>query len=433
MRILTLTQFYPPIIGGEEEHTRALSHTLARRGHDVAVATLWHAGMPEFEVEEDGVRVYRIRSTVGRLSGLFANGGRRFAPPTPDPEALLALRRIVARERPQIVHAHNWLVRSFLPFKAWSGARLVVTLHNYYLVCARTTLLREDGLCDGPNLRKCLACAPGHYGLGKGVVTTLGNLTFSPLERRLVDAFIAVSDAVVTGNRLARGSAPFHVIPTLIPDDPHAGARADGECTEVENAELQPYVAQLPMRPFILFAGALGRYKGVGTALQAHAELVDAPPLVLIGYPKPDFPLPTPETHPNVVVLRNWPRRAVLAAWRRCLFGVIPSLWADPCPTVTLEAMGAGKAVIASRIGGLPDEVVEGETGLLTTPGDVDALRDAMRLLLDDAALRERMGAAGLQRVSSYYASAIAERVERVFADALSGPSQVAVGPVISR
>jgi len=150
---------------------------------------------------------------------------------------------------------------------------------------------------------------------------------------------------------------------------------------------------------------------------------------VMIGHPKPDYTPPTSETHPNVVVLRSWPRKAVLAAWRRCLFGVIPSLWADPCPTVTLEAMAAGKPVIASRIGGLPDEVVEGVTGLLTTAGDVDALRDAMRLLLSDAALCERMGAAGLLRVRSYLASVIAERVERVFADALCHPAYAAPTP----
>ncbi len=426
MRILTLTQFYPPIIGGEEEHARALSHALARRGHDVAVATLSHDGMPVFEVEEDGVRVYRLRSTSSRLAGLFSSAGRRFAPPTPDPEATFALSRIIARERPQVVHAHNWLARSFLPLKAWSGARLVVTLHNYSLSCPRSTLLRDDGLCAGPGLLKCLACAPGQFGLGKGIVTTLGSMAFSPAERRLADAFIAVSDAVATGNHLARGFAPFTVIPTLIPDDAH-------DDSQEEDATLLPYVSQLPSRPFILFAGALGRFKGVEVALQAHGALEDAPPLVMIGYPKPDFTLPTPESHPNVVVLRSWPRRAVLAAWRRCLFGVVPSLWADPCPTVTLEAMAAGKPVIASRIGGLADEVVEGVTGLFTAPGDVGALRDAMRSLLRDAALRERMGEAGRQRARAYFASAIAERVEHVYEDALRRAPFNVPAPLLAR
>ena len=421
MRILTLTQFYPPIIGGEEEHARLLSHALARRGHRVAVATLWHEGLPEFEVEADGVRVYRLRSTTGRLTGLFANGGRRHAPPMPDPEATLALRRIIARERPQIVHAHNWLTRSFLPLKAWSGAKLIVTLHNYNLVCAKNTLMRDGAICAGPAPLKCLGCASHHYGLAKGAVTTLGAFAFSAIERRLVDAYIPVSRAVASSNQLARGPAAYRIIPTMIPDP----ARA--EDTQNDEETFAPYLAQLPQRPFMLFVGALGKFKGVEVTLQAHAGLVDAPPLVLIGYPMPDVTLPTPQTHPNVVVLRDWPRLAVMAAWRRCLFGLVPSVWAEPGPTVALEVMAAGKALIASRIGGLLDKVVEGETGLLTQPGDVTALRAAMQRLLDDPALCHRMGVAGQRRARNYYASAIAARVERVYQDALGDDPSTAL------
>src|SRR2546421_7039338 len=130
MRILMLSQFYPPIIGGVEQHVRTLSTELASRGHDVAVVTLWHHGQAPFEIDH-GVRVYRIRSLVQRMSWLFSNHERRHSPPVPDPEAMLEMRRVIVSERPQIVHAHNWLVRTFLPLKNWSKARLIVTLHDY--------------------------------------------------------------------------------------------------------------------------------------------------------------------------------------------------------------------------------------------------------------------------------------------------------------
>ncbi len=87
VRILMLSQFYPPIIGGEERHVRTLSAELHARGHEVAVATLWHDDLPEFEVES-GVRIYRIRGLFQRIPGIYSERERPHAPPLPDPEAV---------------------------------------------------------------------------------------------------------------------------------------------------------------------------------------------------------------------------------------------------------------------------------------------------------------------------------------------------------
>src|SRR5579859_3943763 len=105
MRILMLSQFYPPIIGGEENHVRNLSRNLVVRGHEVSVVTLLHPGMAEYE-EDGGLRIYRVRGLAQRGGVLFEKGERRHAPPVPDPEAVLALRRVVKKVRPEIVHAH---------------------------------------------------------------------------------------------------------------------------------------------------------------------------------------------------------------------------------------------------------------------------------------------------------------------------------------
>src|ERR1051326_9076327 len=134
MRILMLAQFYPPTIVGEERHVATLSRELAARGHSVSVATLWHEGLADFEVDQ-GVRIHRIRSTMQRMNFLFSYSDRQFAPPFPDPEALWALRRIILQERPEIIHAHNWLVHSYTPIKAWSKAKLIMPLHDYSFVC----------------------------------------------------------------------------------------------------------------------------------------------------------------------------------------------------------------------------------------------------------------------------------------------------------
>src|SRR5688572_13989353 len=118
MRILMLTQFYSPIIGGEERHVQDLSIELVKRGHQVTVATLSIRGTPAFEVDQ-GVHIYRITSTTQRASWLYSQAERSHTPPLPDPEVVWALRQIVEREKPDIVHAHNWFVYSFLPLKKW--------------------------------------------------------------------------------------------------------------------------------------------------------------------------------------------------------------------------------------------------------------------------------------------------------------------------
>jgi glycosyltransferase involved in cell wall biosynthesis len=110
----------------------------------------------------------------------------------------------------------------------------------------------------------------------------------------------------------------------------------------------------------------------------------------------------------------------VLEALRRALFTVAPSIWSDPFPLVALEAAAAGKPTIASRIGGLQDSVVDGETGLLVPPGDRPALAAAMRRLIDAPALRKTMGAAAANRRAKLYAAdAVVPQYEEAYELAL--------------
>jgi glycosyltransferase involved in cell wall biosynthesis len=163
-----------------------------------------------------------------------------------------------------------------------------------------------------------------------------------------------------------------------------------------------------------LFVGSLTVQKGIKVLFDAYAGLNAAPPLVLIGYTLPDTPKDFPA---NVVLLKNWPHAAVMTAWRHSLAGIVPSTWPDPCPTVAMEAMAAGKPVIASRTGGLPDIVDDGQTGILVPPGDADALRAALARVIDNPELAAAMGAAGRERVRRFYASAVTTAIESVYAE----------------
>jgi glycosyltransferase involved in cell wall biosynthesis len=439
MRILMLAQFFPPDIGGEERHVFNLANTLARRGHDVAVATQHLADVPDYEVLDSGVRVHRFTTAAMHLPGVYSTG-RAHHLPLPDPLGVRELARIAALERPDVVHAHNWIVNSAVALRrSAAGPRfgLVLTLHDYSHVCATKRLMRDGAICPGPSATRCLPCATKHYGPAVGPVTVAATALMRPWKDRAVDHLVCVSRAVADGNHVAQ-RPDCSVIPNFIPDeavlrDPlvpgsagaagseAAGSEADSAgadsasagsaAAEGTDADVPP---ELPSGDFMLFAGDLTAEKGVVSLLRAYESLGSGrPPLLLVGRRTPD----TPERLPDgAQICGPWPHQQVLTAFRRATLAVLPSVWPDPCPTTVLEAMASGSPVVSTAIGGILDMVVDEESGLLVTPGDSDQLARAMGRLVGDAELRARLAAGGQQRVRQFTASVVAERLEAVYA-----------------
>ncbi|HWC49245.1 MAG TPA: glycosyltransferase family 4 protein [Solirubrobacterales bacterium] len=384
MRILMLTQSYAPIVGGIEHMVEDISGELAKRGHEVAIATLQQPSAEPIGSAE--VPAYGLRTSIHSLPGLKLDEERSHAPPAPDPLTTRELRQLAKSFRPDVVHAHDWLIHSYLPLDRSSSPALLLSMHDYGLTCAtRRFMYRGNSLCSGPALTKCVRCSCEVYeSVAKGAPTALGTRMSERRVRRHVDVFLPVSSAVRDLCRLG-------------PEDTH---RVINNFVTGQPAPLgeQPELAELPDEPFIMYFGDVSEEKGVHNLVAAYRELDAPPPLVLIGRQVGEL-----EDAPGVVALGRQPHRIVLEALRRSLFTVAPSIWSDPFPVVALEAAAAGKPTIASRIGGLQDSVVDGETGFLVPPGDRAALSQAMRRLIDDTELRERLGAAANARQAELY------------------------------
>lgn len=409
MRILLVSDYYPPFIGGAHRQSALVARFLAERGHEVEVATLWHAGFPRRE-QDGAVPVHRVRQ-LRSVGPLGRRPGQRHQPAFPDPVTSLALRRIVRRFRPDVVHAYGGI--SFSAAVALLGTEipLVLVARDYGYGCPTRTLVRNGAICDGPALRRCLSCSAGYYGLPKGIAATLGLRASQPILRRRLRAVISVSSYVrdtVRRDFAHDAALPDAVIPSFRERDDLAPA----EGTDV--------VRRLDAigEPFILFVGALRGEKGIAELLGAYRRIDGAPPLVLVGTRERDTP---PTMPPGVTVIEQATITEVVAAWDRALFGVLPSRWPEPLGSVVYEGMSRGRAVIGTRPGGHVDMIEDGESGLLVAAGDEAALEEAMRRLIDDPALRERLGRAARERAARFTAGESIPAIEGLLATVVAG------------
>ncbi len=194
------------------------------------------------------------------------------------------------------------------------------------------------------------------------------------------------------------------------------GAKIAMVANGVDTARYAPAPAAAPAvaAPQPIWIGTVGR----ADRIKNHAGLLDVFALLLARFPPPRFDLrlvivgdgPLLEPLRERVAAAGWSERvwlpgargdvaAILRAWS--VF-VLPSL-SEATPVVILEAMASGLPVVASRVGGVPQLVLEGRTGFLADPSEPQAFADAIAAYVGDAGLRAAHGAAGRAHVQAGY------------------------------
>jgi glycosyltransferase involved in cell wall biosynthesis len=211
------------------------------------------------------------------------------------------------------------------------------------------------------------------------------------LLSRWVDAFVVPS--AFLGRMLVRAGIPWsrvHVVPNGI---------------ALSARPMQP-----SERRFALYIGRLSSEKGIDTLLEA-ARLAPDVPLAVAG----DGPLKARVQASGVEYLGQLDRGGVDAHLREAAFVVVPSVCHENFPNVVLESLAAGRAVIATRMGGLPEMLRPGETGVLLPPGDAPALADAMRELWLDPPRTARMGREARDDAARFSISLHAQRMTDLY------------------
>jgi alpha-maltose-1-phosphate synthase len=185
-------------------------------------------------------------------------------------------------------------------------------------------------------------------------------------------------------------------------------------------------------RPYVLFVGRITRQKGLPVLLRAAAGLIGEAQLVICA-----GAADTPELLAEVTELTDglrtsrsgvlWipemlPKPEVIQLLTHAAVFACPSVY-EPLGIVNLEAMACATAVVASRTGGIPEVVADGETGLLVPPGQPEALEDALNALLRDPDRARAMGQAGRKRaVAEFSWQAIAAQTADLYAKLVIPP-----------
>ena len=383
VKALVLTREYPPnVYGGAGVVVDHLTRALSRR---MAVEVRCF-GEPRPPLPGIAARGYAPWERVGRGAD-----GPRFALALEAMSVGLAMARDAVDA--DVVHAHTW-------YASLAGL-LIRTLHRIPLVVTLHSL---------EPLRPWKADQ-----LGTGYLLSTG------VERHAVesaDRVIAVSESMGEDVRRHFAVDPARVAVV------HNGIDAVSYRRTAERGALD----RLGVRePYVLFVGRISEQKGLFHLIEA-ARALPASVQVVLCAAAPDTPELAARLGEAVggrSAIRLIPEMLgvadVVQLYSHASLFVCPSVY-EPFGLINLEAMACEIPVVASAVGGIPEVVEDGQTGVLVPPGRPDELAQAMRALLDDPARARAMGAAGRRRVEARFTWArVAEHTERVYGEAIAG------------
>jgi glycosyltransferase involved in cell wall biosynthesis len=362
-------------VGGAERHVVDLAMALHRKGHEVEVACSVSGGLSE-PLEAAGVPVWPLarRLVKRRVSVAYARG----------------IRRLLGERRFDLVHAHIFASAVAAAIATLGkGVPLVITEHTE--ASWQTWRTRRVSRWAHRRAKRVIAVS-------------------TPIERRLIE----------------RDGVPSHLVTRI----PNAVIPASDEPPDPAGPLPDAWVEG----PLVGVVARLQPEKGVANFLKAAARVSEISPrarFLVVG----DGPLR--EELLNLVEHLGISERVRFLGYRtdsRALMGlmdllVVPSL-TEGSPLIVLEAMAAGVPVVASAVGGIPDQVRHGREGILVPPDDPDALGDALGALLRDPAYARRLGEAGRRRTENEFShETLVRRIEAVYRTAIDG----AAAPGVAR
>lgn len=312
---------------------------------------------------------YRVSGKLGKIKSALAL--------VHSPEAVRKIGQLIDETEPDVVHCHNiyhQLTPSIIGAAKSRGVPVALTLHDYKPVCPVYTRLHQE--------QSCSACLDGDFS--------------QVLKKRCADGSLGKSALLYAEAIAQRWLGSYEKVDRFLApsrfmrDSVLRRFRPDQVALHYNGVDVAAIPASNRDEGYVLYLGRLSGEKGIETLLRAHAEAQCAWPLVVAGTG------PLADAFKVKYANAKFVGHLSGEKLRECLAGasvvVVPSEWYENCPMSVLESMAYGKPVVGSRMGGIPELVAEGETGLLFDAGSVNQLREQLDTLMASPALRQSMG-----------------------------------------
>jgi glycosyltransferase involved in cell wall biosynthesis len=303
-------------------------------------------------------------------------------------EACIKFKQLLEQEKPDLVHFHNiyhQLTPSIIKVAKQFGCKTVLTAHDTKIACPSYTMYRDGHTCED--------CVHG----------SVFNATIHRCqEGSLIKSFLLSAEAIyqkVSGNyqQLDAIVSPSRFLGRFIQQKlPHnrVDIIVNGIDEHVSNEGISD-------QGYFLYLGRLSTEKGVPTLAKAHQLMKENSALKIVG----DGPVfnELKETYPSAELLGFKSGDELLTLIKQAKAVIVPSECYENCSMSVLEAMSYSKPVIASRIGGLPEQIRDGVDGYLFEAGNAQALADKLDVLAASLSASAEMGKNARQRFLSKY------------------------------
>ena len=287
---------------------------------------------------------------------------------------------LVDRVRPNVLHCHNIygrLTTSILGVAKRRSLPSVLTVHDYKVVCPSYLMLRDG--------KPCHACIDGRYyrcaqhRCHKNRIAESAVYSAEAYYARFTDSYGAIAAFL----------CPSRFIADLLIKSGIDSKRVVYHPNSIDARNYEPNYEG----SYVLYTGRLSREKGIATLIEAISGTGIPLRIAGAGPLEPELREQVAKDGNTQVVFEGHCDSAKLAdLYRNAAFAVVPSEWYENAPMSILEAFAYGKAVVASRIGGIPELVTDGEQGRLFTWGNCGELRAALCNLWLDKPAQRRMG-----------------------------------------
>ena len=412
MRICHVTDFLPElheIAGGAEYAVRRVVDEQLGMNLDVHVVTATREFAGKRPPGNSDFEMRRVDAVAPRLSYALKSLYFPF-----DPLAGRGLTRALRAIRPDIVHFHNlhFCTPSIIQRAKRMGLPTFLTIYDYWTLCPSFMLLTSDGeLCERGHGSHCVDCVGAKRArLLRPLKKALFGLRKPLFEKSLttVDHIVVLSQA--SKDLLVRHGVvadKIHVVPQYIWKEAAARPLSD---------------RVVPGR--LVYVGWIESRKGLHVAVEALGMLASRYPqlhLSVLGPPidpeylqKIEGMIADAGIADRVEFVGKVPRDGLLQSLDEAFLVLIPEQWSNMSPVVLTEAMAAGKCVLASRVGGIPEFVEDYQSGLLAERDRPEEFADKIAWAMEHSERVSEIGAAARERAELVFDP---ERINRLWLD----------------